>query len=235
MTGLTSASFNVSSTSTRCNNQFRDAIGQRLREFAVDVATDEAVRPAAVAVTVVDGGFGADLSGMPKHDERQDHAALVLTRRSSRLRKHAGQWAFPGGRVDDGESVEETAMREMSEEIGLHLTPAHILGRLDDFVTRSGFRITPVVFWAGAIEAFAPNPDEVESVHRIPVHEFLREDAPMLDHDEGEDEAPVLRMPVGDDWIAAPTAAIIYQFREVCVLGRDTRVAHYDQPKFAWR
>lgn len=225
----------MSSTSTRCNDEFRDAINQRLREFAVEVAVDEAVRPAAVAVTVVDGGFGADLPGMPKHDDRQDYAALILTRRSSRLRKHAGQWAFPGGRVDEGENAEETAMREMSEEIGLHLSPTHILGRLDDFVTRSGFRITPVVFWAGSIEAFAPNPDEVQSVHRIPVHEFLRGDAPMLDHSEGEGDAPVLRMPVGGDWIAAPTAAIIYQFREVCVLGRDTRVAHYDQPKFAWR
>ena len=60
------------------------------------------------------------------------------------------------------------------------------------------------------------------------------EDAPLLEHLE-EHEHPVLRMPIGDDWIAAPTAAILYQFREVCVFGRETRVAHFDQPKFAWR
>ena len=77
------------------------------------------------------------------------------------------------------------------------------------------------------------NPDEVDSIHRIPVHEFLRPDAPMLETtDQGPH--PVLRMPVGDHWIAAPTAALIYQFCEVAVRGRDTRVAHFDQPAFAW-
>jgi hypothetical protein len=50
-----------------------------------------------------------------------------------------------------------------------------------------------------------------------------------------ESDRPVLRMPVGDSWIAAPTAAVLYQFREVAVQGRSTRVAHYEQPVFAWR
>lgn len=219
----------------RCEEAFRAAIAERLAGFAVETATAGDVRAAAVAVTVVDGAHGAELSGMPRHDEWQDHAALVLTRRSLKLRRHAGQWAFPGGRIDPGETPEETALREMHEEIGLRLGREHVIGRLDDFVTRSGFHITPVVIWGGPQARFHPNPAEVESVHRIPVREFLREDAPMLDHDETAGEAPVLRMPVGDDWIAAPTAAILYQFREVCVLGRDTRVAHYDQPEFAWR
>ena len=80
----------------------------------------------------------------------------------------------------------------------------------------------------------APNPDEVESVHRIPLDELLREDAPLLDALPGS-EHPVLRMPVGDSWIAAPTAAFLYQFREWLLLGRPTRVAHFDQPRFAWR
>ena len=225
----------MSNPETSCDDAFKDLIATQLEAFSVNQSDVAEARGAAVAVTVVDGGFGADLSGMPRHENWQDHAALVLTRRSARLRKHAGQWAFPGGRIDDGETPEQTALREMHEEIGLNLGHDHIVGRLDDFVTRSGFCITPVVFWAGPVRAFEPNPDEVQSVHRIPVAEFLRDDAPMLDHDEGEDDAPVLRMPVGDDWIAAPTAAIIYQFREVCVLGRDTRVAHYDQPRFAWR
>lgn len=210
------------------------SIETALNEFEHTVAGDAEGHAAAVAVTVVDGGHGADLKGMPRSDDWQDNAALILTRRSSRLRKHAGQWAFPGGRLDAGETPEQTALREMREEIGLALGFEHILGRLDDFVTRSGFIITPVVIWGGPQRSFEPNPDEVDSVHRIPVAEFLREDAPLLDHDN-EGDAPVLRMPVGDDWIAAPTAAIIYQFREVCVLGRATRVAHFDQPKFAWR
>ena len=108
------------------------------------------------------------------------------------------------------------------------------MGRLDDFVTRSGFVITPVVVWGGRKLALAPNPDEVASVHRIPLTEFLREDAPSLEQ-VASSEHPVLRMPVGDDFIAAPTAAIIYQFREVCLLGNTTRVAHFEQPEFAWK
>lgn len=202
--------------------------------FALEQALADGARAAAVAVTVVDAGLGAGCNGLPEHPEWQSHAALVLTRRSSRLRHHAGQWAFPGGRVDPGETPEETALREMEEEIGLCLGAEHILGRLDDFVTRSGFVMTPVVIWGGAQADFMPNPAEVDSVHRIPVAELLRTDAPLLDH-VADDAPPVLRMPIGEDWIAAPTAAILYQFREVCLLGRATRVAHFDQPEFAWR
>jgi hypothetical protein len=109
-----------------------------------------------------------------------------------------------------------------------------VLGRLDDFATRSGFVITPVVVWAGAHPPLSLNRAEVQSVHRIPLAEFLRADAPWLDDLPGS-EHPVLRMPVGDSWIAAPTAALIYQLRELCLLGRATRVAHFEQPLFAWK
>jgi 8-oxo-dGTP pyrophosphatase MutT (NUDIX family) len=150
------------------------------------------------------------------------------------LRAHAGQWALPGGRIDAGETPEVAALRELHEEVGLRLEPGAVLGRLDDFATRSGYVITPVVVWAGADPALSPDPAEVQSVHRIPLAEFLRTDAPWLDALPGS-EHPVLRMPVGDSWIAAPTAALIYQFRELCLRGRATRVAHFEQPLFAWK
>ena len=217
-----------------CRDDFKAALFARLGGFESRRAAPGAGRPAAVAVAVTDGGFGAALSGMPTHAAWQADAALILTRRSLQLRAHAGQWALPGGRVEAGERVEETALREMREEIGLALGTDSVLGRLDDFVTRSGFVMSPVVIWAGPQAGFTPDPAEVETVHRIPVREFLREDAPLLAPGEDPDR-PVLRMPVGDSWIAAPTAAILLQFREVCLLGRDTRVAHYDQPGFAWR
>lgn len=218
----------------RCHEEFRRLLLTRLRAFPVQVAPPGSGRAAAVAVTVTDAALGADLSGLPTWETWQDEAALILTRRAASLRAHAGQWAFPGGRVEPGETPEETALREMREEIGLALSHEHVLGRLDDFVTRSGFVMTPVVLWAGACTEFAPDPGEVATVHRIPVHELLREDAPLLE--PGEDPArPVMRMPVGDSWIAAPTAAILYQFREVCLAGNTTRVAHFDQPAFAWR
>ncbi len=94
--------------------------------------------------------------------------------------------------------------------------------------------ITPVVVWAGAARGMAPRPGEVQSIHRIPLDELLRPDAPLLDRVDGSLH-PVLRMPVGDSWIAAPTAAILYQFSEVCIRGRQTRVAHFEQPAFAWK
>ena len=217
-----------------CDDVLRVLVRERLQAFPLQAAAPGSGRAAAVAVAITDADLGAELEGLPQHAEPHPCAALILTRRSSKLRNHAGQWALPGGRIDTGETPEETALREMREEIGLHLPLSAVMGRLDDFVTRSGFVMSPVVIWAGANPALAPNPDEVESIHRIPVQEFLREDAPMLSPGEDPDR-PVLRMPVGDSWIAAPTAAILLQFREVCLLGQATRVAHYDQPAFAWR
>lgn len=221
-------------TDTRRDEHFAARVRGQLQSFAVQAFGDHQQRSAAVAVVITDEGHGADLSGMPRHAQWSDEAALVLTRRSSRLRAHAGQWALPGGRVDAGESPEQTALRELAEEVDLHLDERSVLGRLDDFATRSGFVITPVVLWAGAAREMRANPDEVESIHRIAVREFMRPDAPLLDHEAGSAH-PVLRMPVGDSWIAAPTAAILYQFVEVCVRGQATRVAHFEQPLFAWK
>ncbi|MGD9601506.1 MAG: CoA pyrophosphatase [Gammaproteobacteria bacterium] len=216
-----------------CDEALREAVRAQLAAFPCERLVG-AGRAAAVAVAIADEGHGAEVYGLPRHDTWQSQAALLLTRRSSRLRNHAGQWAFPGGRLDEGETPEQGALREMREEIGLDLDESAVIGRLDDFATRSGFVITPVVVWAGARPRLEPNVHEVDSIHRIPVRELLRADAPLLDPGPDEDR-PVLRMPIGSDWIAAPTAAILYQFREVCVYGRNTRVRHFDQPAFAWR
>lgn len=216
------------------DDSLKSLIQKNLDAFAVHQPEPGQYRAAAVAVAVADEGEGAGLEGFARHDTWSTEAALILTRRSGKLRNHAGQWALPGGRIDIGETPEEAALRELAEEVNLHLDSSRILGRLDDFVTRSGFAITPVVVWAGSARELVPNLDEVASIHRIPVHEFMRADAPLLNRLEGS-EHPVLRMPVGDNWIAAPTAAILYQFREVCIAGRHTRVAHFEQPVFAWK
>jgi 8-oxo-dGTP pyrophosphatase MutT (NUDIX family) len=216
------------------DDAFRQQVAARLAGWALHAPDETGLRRAAVALVIADEGHGAQLRGLPRHTTWSQRAALILTRRASGLRRHAGQWALPGGRLDEGETPEQTALRELAEEVGLELPPDAVLGRLDTFITRSGFAITPVVVWAGAAQALTPNPDEVASVHRIPVAEFLRPDAPILETLAGS-EHPVLKMPIGPSWIAAPTAAMLYQFREVCVLGRDTRVAHYEQPRFAWK
>ncbi len=219
------------------NGQLKALIESRLAQFRRlpgGAPADASLRHAAVCIAIIDEGHGSDLPLLPVHPYWSDQAALLLTRRSSQLRSHAGQWALPGGRIDAGETPEQAALREMREEVGLHLDASAIVGRLDDFVTRSGYQITPVVVWAGTAQNLMPNPAEVARIHRIPASELLRTDAPILEKTEHSEHA-VLKMPIGDNWIAAPTAAFLYQFREVCLLGNNTRVAHFDQPQFAWK
>jgi len=217
-----------------CDEALREHIRRNLGTLEVRPADPGVQRIAAVAVTVVEEGEGARIEDLARPVGWSREAALILTLRASDLRDHPGQWALPGGRVDAGESAEQTALRELAEEVGLVLAPEAVLGRLDDYVTRSGFAITPVVVWAGTARTLTANPGEVESIHRIAVSEFMRSDAPLLDR-IADSEHPVLRMPVGSSWIAAPTAAVLYQFRELCIAGRATRVNHFEQPLFARR
>lgn len=173
---------------------------------------------AAVAVTVVEGTEGA---------------AFVLTRRAAHLGRHAGQWALPGGRIDEGETPEAAALRELEEEVGAVVGEDAVLGRLDDYPTRSGFLITPVVVWAAGVD-LTPDPGEVAEVHRVPLAHLERSDAPRF-VSIPESDRPVIQMPLVGTLIHAPTAAVLYQFREVAVHGRPTRVAHLEQPVWAWR
>lgn len=216
-----------------CDQHLRALVSKRLAAFNTHLEVLEG-KHSAVAVALTDAGHGGQVPGLETHEQWSDGAALILTRRASGLRSHAGQWAFPGGRMDVGETPEEAALREMREEIHLDLGSGDVIGRLDDFATRSGYVITPVVIWAGPRRELVANPHEVSSIHRIPLSELLREDAPLLTQIP-ENDHPVLRMPIGESWIAAPSAALLYQFREVCLLGRETRVAHFEQPYFAWR
>ncbi|NOX50532.1 MAG: CoA pyrophosphatase [Gammaproteobacteria bacterium] len=217
-----------------CDGTLHNKIKTNLDAFEVRTASATNLKSAAVAITVTDVGMGADVRGIEDENEWSYIAALMLTRRSAKLRHHPGQWAFPGGRVEPGETLVQTALREMSEEVNVALDESRVLGVLDDFVTRSGFAMTPVVVWGGTDLQAKADPDEVQSIHRIPLQEFMRDDSPLLIESQTS-EHPILRMPIGEDYIAAPTAAIIYQFREVCLLGNDVRVAHYEQPEFAWR
>ncbi len=142
---------------------------------------------------------------------------------------------MPGGRVDDGETVTEAALRELHEEVNLELSADAILGTLDDYVTRSGFVITPVVVWTDVEDInLVPNPEEVASIHAFTFTELMREDSPNLETIP-ESDRQVLSMNYLDNRIYAPTAAMLYQFREVALRDLHTRVSHYDQPVFAWK
>ena len=199
----------------------REVVTANLAGFERRARADAELVHAAVAATLVGDADG--------------RACFLITRRSAGLRNHPGQWALPGGRVDLGETAEQTALRELDEELGLALAPSDALGRLDDFVTRSGFVITPVVFWGGARRELAPNPHEVAEVHVVPVDELERPDIPTL-RSIPESDRPVISLPIPmlGTSIHAPTAAVLFQLREVAIHGRATRVAHYEQPVFAW-
>ena len=216
------------------DQQLQRLIRQRLSEFAVQSLEVGPHRHAAVVIALVEEGMGGQVDGLAIPGRWSTDAAIIVTRRAETLTNQAGQWALPGGRVDPGETIEHAALRELHEEVGLDLPESALLGRLDDFVTRSGYVISPVVAWAGTAPELHANDAEVAGIHRIRLEEFMRADSPMLEPTE-DPARPILRMPVGRSWIAAPTAAVIYQFREVCLEGRPTRVAHFDQPMFARR
>lgn len=205
----------------------RDRIASQLQNFAAKPWTDQTTdggRPLTSAAVVL---------AISKQTD-SENACIYLTLRSSKLRKHAGQFALPGGKLDPGETTQQAALRELSEELGLSLESSQVLGTLDDFPTRSGFVITPVVVWNNSTKALRPNPDEVARVHEIPLSELTHPELASL---EETATTPILSIypPSVGTTVYSPTAAIIFQFREVALLGSSTRVAHYEQPDFAWR
>lgn len=198
----------------------RKALSENVSKYPDERQPRGNLRAAAVAITIF---------------EHDGDAAVIVTKRSHRLKEHTGQWAMPGGRIDQGESAIEAALRELHEEVNLELTMDHVMGTLDDYVTRSGYVITPVVVWADIDDRHLhPNPDEVASIHPFTFQELTRKDSPNLESIP-ESKKLVLSMNYLDDVIYAPTAAMLYQFREVGIEGRATRVLDYDQPVFAWR
>jgi len=203
--------------------RFDDALRARTRAnlaaFERQTITQDGRRPAAVAVVLL--------------DDEEGRACFLLTRRAATLRAHARQWALPGGRIDPGESAEHAALRELREEVGLERDASTVLGLLDDYGTRSGFVITPVVVWGGPGVTLAPNPAEVASVHRVPLADLDRPGVPRL-VSIPESDRPVIQVELLSTLVHAPTAAVLYQVREVVVHGRPTRVAHFEQPVWAW-
>jgi 8-oxo-dGTP pyrophosphatase MutT (NUDIX family) len=204
------------------NDAFRRQVADRCAAFSRLIASDAAgLKRSAVAITLLETQDGSGVAG------------FLLTRRAKGLRAHGGQWALPGGRCDQAETLVEAVLRELGEEVGLRLGESDVLGLLDDYPTRSGYCITPVVLWAGRNAELRPNPKEVASLHRIALTEIMEPDA--VDFVAiPESDRKVIRIRINGSLIHAPTGAIIYQFREV-LAGRTTRVAELDQPVFAWR
>lgn len=201
----------------------RDEIAAAVTGFGrAPVSVPPGSRRAAVCLLIV-----AD------EGSEQGQQSVVLTLRAATLRSHGGQWSLPGGRLDPGEDEVEAVLREVHEELGVELSPDAVLGRLDDFVTRSGYVMTPVVIWHADVEFRPdPNPAEVASVHTVPLPELGLE--PQFLSIE-ESDRPVIQMSLLGTLLHAPTAAVLHQLGELLVHGRTTRVHELEQPVFAWR
>jgi 8-oxo-dGTP pyrophosphatase MutT (NUDIX family) len=204
----------------RLDDALLDRARANLSSFERQALPDDGRRRAAVAQVLL-------------YDE-EGRACFLITRRAATLRKHTGQWALPGGRLDAGETAERAALRELQEEVGLILDESTVLGALDDYGTRSGFIITPVVVWGGLVGELTPNPVEVAKIFRVPLDDLEGPDVPRL-VTIPESDRPVIQLPLLGTLIHAPTAAVVYQMREVVVHGRATRVNHFEQPVWAWR
>ena len=206
------------------NEQLKSQLSGNISKLARTAVDDDSLRRAGVAIVVTTG-------------ETDDVACVLLTRRPATIKRHAAQMALPGGRLEAGETAEQAALRELHEEIGLSLPPDNIIGLLDDFPTRSGFVITPVVVWGESRPQLQPDPNEVDKVFHIPFAELNSPDIPRFMDADGTQAECVFCLPlptVGHE-VYAPTGAILYQFREVAIRGELTRVAHLEQPQFAWK
>jgi len=234
------------------DESLRDKIADRLAAHDRRTVTDPTKRHAAVAVVLVDSIVGEDRVDPAPLDDWIDGeellepgldgrmvdvsggAAFLLCRRASRLSSHAAQWALPGGRLDPGETAVDAALREMDEEVGIRLSDSEVLGLLDDYPTRSGYVITPVVIWGNGRLDPRPAPDEVVAVYRVGLHQLQRDDSPRFIAIP-ESPRPVVQIPLGNDLIHAPTGAVLLQLRWLCLEGRHDRVDGLEQPVFAWK
>ncbi|WP_084515668.1 NUDIX hydrolase [Nocardia acidivorans] len=197
-------------------DQLRGAITEALHTFSRQAVEPDGRKPAAVLIAIAD---------------RDGEQGIWLTERSPGLRAHAGQLALPGGKLDAGEDARSAALRELREELGIAAPRSTVLGLLDDYPTRSGYVMTPVVAWLGHSSDPIPNPTEVAAVHWIPLADLDRD--PLFVPVPGSDR-PAIQLPLLGGHLHAPTAAILHQFREVALHRRPTRVDRMEQPRFAW-
>ncbi len=176
-------------------------------DMAPLVRTAPPARAAAVLVPIV------------LHDE----PTILLTRRTPHLHAHAGQIAFPGGGADPGDlDRRQTALREAEEEVGLAPEAVETLGRLDTYLTRTGFEVVPIVGLLRPPLSLVPDPFEVAEIFEVPLTFVLRHDQPRrhVTTIEGKERAFWV-FPWRDRYIWGATAGILRNLREVLLAQRD--------------
>lgn len=158
------------------------------------------LKPAAVLIPIISDGEGS---------------RVLLTRRADSLAHHTGQVAFPGGRLDPGETAVQAALREAQEEVDMDPASVTVLGLSDSYETGTGYLVTPVVGWIDALPALTPSPAEVAEIFEAP-WDFLMDPA---NHSRDHLEAPAgvkrwfWAMTWNEQYIWGATAGIIRALR----------------------
>lgn len=191
----------------------RDTVGAALRRFSPRSLGGNGLRRATVAIVVHrhGGEFG-----------------IWVIERAKGLRENPGQYALPGGRSEPGEDVIATGLRELAEETGVVLQRDDVMGRLDDYVTRTGYLISTIVCWVDGYPRAQPNPEEVASAYFVPLADLLVTPRFRPDPETG---MRLIEFPLLGVVIHAPTGAVLHQFAEVVLRGRPTRVATLAEPR----
>ena len=144
---------------------------------------------------------------------------VVFTQRTAHLADHAGQISFPGGRVEEGDRTpEHTALREAEEEVGIPGDRVEILGRLPEYHTGTGYRVTPIVGWAEPPLTYRPDPHEVADIFEVPL-------AFLLDAGNHRYESAFFKgrmrkywaVPYGERFIWGATAGMLVTFHRILI------------------
>ena len=194
--------------------EFRRRAAAQDPDHAADAYGDHRLNPDLKHMIVRDGLHDAAVL-VPVVDHREG-ATIILTERSSRLRSHSGQIAFPGGRIDPTDaSPEQAALREAEEEIGLDPSLVEVVGRMPDYVTGSGYRIRPILSVVRPGFLLTLNVDEVEDAFEVPLS-FLMDPANHRRESriwQGR-ERFYYTMPYGERFIWGVTAGILHMLYE---------------------
>jgi 8-oxo-dGTP pyrophosphatase MutT (NUDIX family) len=196
-------------------SQLADTLTHGAERGARELAAQAERARAAVALTVVAGEGG--------------EAEILVILRAAKLRRHAAQYGLPGGRIEAGEGIAETARRELAEELAIDVAAEDVLGGMPVVASRSGFKIAPVVLWVDHPVEPVPDPVEVQDVYRLPLAEL----AAARVHRLGGG------LPVLGTVIFAPTGEILRAFRDLVLAGAGAGTLPDDgvlsEPPFTWR
>lgn len=194
--------------------EFRRRAAAQDADIAADLYGDHRLNPDLRDLIVRDGLHDAAVL-IPVVDHGPE-ATVILTQRSAALRRHSGQVAFPGGRIDPTDtSPEFAALREAQEEIGLDPAQVDLVGRMPDYVTGSGYRISPILAVVAPDCSLVANPDEVDAIFEVPLS-FLMNPENHIRQSRiwQERQRFYYTMPYGERLIWGVTAGILHMLYE---------------------